>query len=53
MALFMDRIQLSQGYRATTQEFQVLIWLTTEGWKAESQPWSHLVVLSSGAPDWE
>ena len=53
MALFMDKIQLSQGYRATTQKFQVLIWLTSEGWKAERQPWSHLVVLSSEALDWE
>ena len=44
--LFMDRVQLSQGYRATlrrpftfyhsggAQEVLVLIWSTSEGWKA-------------------
>ena len=45
--LFMDGVQLSQGYIATIRrqfnffplyphEFPVLIWLSSEGWKAES-----------------
>ena len=48
-SLFMDRVQLSQGYRVILkrhfpQEFLVLIWLTSERWKAELT----LEPLSSG-----
>ena len=47
----MDSVQLAQGYfyflPLSFQKFLVLIWLTSEGWKAEAtlEPYSDFVVI--------
>ena len=60
--LFTDRVQLPQGWShfkeavsflpLNPQEFLVLLY---QPWKDErlSRPWSHLVLLNTGPPDWE
>ena len=61
--LFMDQVQLPQGYRATTRRqftFYHLVprnywysfdWPRKNKWL--SNPWSHPVVLDSRSQDWE
>ena len=61
--LFIDGVQLPQGYRATLRRqftFYHLVprssWYSFyQPWKDErlSQPWSHPVVLNTGPLDWE
>ena len=52
--LFMDRVQLSQGYRTTKRRLRApgSFLLTSED-ERMSLPWSNLAVLKPGLVDWE